>query len=185
MPLARIRQDPSVSDWTEAILSIEPWFGDATIIILPDMIYQVGPWVADPIADLADAAQRASFSFLAARKSPESLAHLGALHVAAVRGQDGVLAFEDKPEDARMYNAAWAAFGFSGDQGVAGMRIIDASTRRISPGRIDAPPIHGAPIVWIDSFEDCGVWQRYLTHLAADGYEPHGYSGAREGRRSA
>jgi UTP-glucose-1-phosphate uridylyltransferase len=156
VPLAMVRQHRYSSDLPDAVIRLEPWFGDVNILMLPDVIYQAK---SELVGQFAALASETGFAFAAARLPDEALRLLGALSVT----QDStVKAFEDKPSHPEMFNAAWGMIGFSGPVGLAGLRVVASSTAKLQPAR---PPAVGAPVLWLDGFQDCGTWEGYLTQV--------------------
>lgn len=154
VPLAMVRQHRYSSDMADAVIRLMPWFGDVNILMLPDVIYQVK---SEPIGELSALTGEYGFALAAARR--ESVKDLGALSVAQ---DDTVRAYQDKPVNSAPYNAAWGMVGFSGPVGIAGLRVMASSVTRLRAGR---PPVVGAPVVWLESFRDCGTWDGYIDVL--------------------
>lgn len=155
IPLAVIRQHRYAGDFPEGILRLEPFLGEVNIVMLPDAVYESA---GDPVAQLADLAEP-GFAMAACKGDPGRISRSGAL---AVTQDNIVRAYQDKPENPSPYNAVWGMLGFSGSIGMIGMRIISASTSRISSAK---EPILGCPVIWLDDFRDCGTWRGYLAEV--------------------
>lgn len=152
IPLAMVRQHRYSSDFPDAVIRLEPWLGDVNILLLPDAVYE---FTGDPAGQLAGLAAESGFAVAAARVPPEEISRAGALAVA----QDNLVrAYQDKPSDPSPFNAVWGMLGFSGKIGMAGLRVIAASTVRQGQGK---PPVVGAPVLWLDGYRDCGTWDSY------------------------
>jgi hypothetical protein len=159
IPVAEVLQDPAARDMTGAVLALEPWLGDANVLLLPDVIYS---WTGDPVTGVAPEASGCGFAVAAAPAGPAQVTRLGALAVTAGR----VAAYEDKPADPSGYGAAWGMLGFSrGPDGMAGLRLVAESAGRTREGPVTDPPVRGAPVTWLDGFRDCGTWDAYLAEV--------------------
>jgi len=155
-PVALVRQHRYAADWPDAVLRLEPWFTEMNIVMLPDSAYECSK---DPITVLAAVTGESGFSFAAAKVSPDHIREAGAL---CVIQDDTVRAYEDKPDKPDLYNAVWGMLGFADREGVLGMRMIAASTNRTGAAR---RPVVGAPVVWLESYRDCGTWYGYREQL--------------------
>jgi len=156
VPLAVVQQHLYAADFPDAIIKLEPWFGDVNIVMLPDAVYESA---GEPVSQLTDLAAESGFALAACRVSPDVISSAGALAVS----QDNIIRYyDDKPGDPAPFNAVWGMLGFSGPIGLAGLRVIASVTRKIMPGK---SPVTGAPVLWLDGYRDCGTWEGYMNEL--------------------
>ena len=171
IPVAHVRQNPLITDFGSAVLSLEPWFSEINVIMLPDGVYDAA-W--DPVGELAAAVFRKDFAFAAAALPPEDITCLGGLEISGGR----VKSYQEKPKDPSRFNAAWTMIGFSDLLGgIKGLELV-----RLAMGCgevIQSPPVLDCPVVWVNGYRDCGTWGNYLQARRADG-NPDGH-GPHEG----
>lgn len=156
VPLARVKQHRDTSGLPDGVLGLEPWFGEVNILMLPDVIYEAAAGMVEQLAVLAGLE---GFAMAATRLPAEKLKALGAVSVSE---DNRVSAYEEKPSDPWLYNAAWGMIGFSGDTGLAGMRVVTDVTFRRGTCR---EPVTGAPVVWLAGQRDLGTWEAYSREL--------------------
>jgi dTDP-glucose pyrophosphorylase len=160
LPVAEVLQDPDARDMTDAVIALQPWLGDANVLLLPDVTYG---WAGDPVTLLAEMVADCGFAVAAAQAEAAQIMRAGAL---AVR-DDRVAAYEDKPADPSGYTAAWGMLGFTrGPAGMGGLRLVAESAARTRQGPVTEPPVGGAPVTWLHGWTDCGTWDAYRAEVA-------------------
>ena len=150
-------------EWPGSILSAEPDFGEANIVLLPDTIIEFEEG-QDLIELYTDMLTSHAVGFTLARPGPEGIGRFGALHL---DDRNEITAFCDKPQASHeTYNGYWTSFGFRREVGRKLLTMMQASIgghpKDISA---EAAPAAGR---FIAGYRDLGVWpemSRYLVEL--------------------
>lgn len=150
-------------EWPGSILSAEPDFGDANIVLLPDTVLEFEPG-QDLVELYRDMLTSHAVGFTVARPGAEGIGRFGALNLSE---DQQITAFCDKPQsDHGSYNGYWTSFGFRREVGRDLLSMMQASIGG-HPKDIaaEAAPATGR---FIAGYRDLGVWpemSRYLVEL--------------------
>ena len=168
--LAFVYQRRGLPEVTGAVLSASSWFADRNVVLLPDQVLSPAAADPDPVGAAFAALEEAPFCFIAAPETdPRRLADDGALALASRDGTLETVAYADKPgAAASRFNAVWAGFGFRGDTGVDGVRLMHRSTCRepVSDADFDGSPLSRCPAIAVEKYVDVGTWARVAEFWA-------------------
>ncbi|WP_019061466.1 hypothetical protein [Streptomyces prunicolor] len=170
LPLAVAFQDPGLPESTGAVLSAEPWFGPATLVLLADQVLLAPePEAVGDILDLIHAGHPAAF--LAARETdPERLAVDGALNLDDSPDRPRVVGFADKPglRAAGRFNAVWFGYAVARPSASRFLAALHHATLH-RPAQQDAlTALLGASVVEVGPFCDLGTWPAVTAYWKAE-----------------
>lgn len=152
-----IYQNPTEPEYTGAIKSAKPLFGEYNVVLLPDTIMRL-PKEWDLHTLIMNFLDEQSFLFLYKKENDrEILKTKGALFVEDHK----VLRYEDKPvENIGDFNAFWCAFGFRKNAFDQCMRFMEQSTlkNKNSTTEIQKTPIYGSRGFEVEYYVDLGTW---------------------------
>lgn len=163
LPLAVIRQDPDLPESTGAVLTAEPWFGAATLVLLADQVLDAPePDAVGRALDLIDSGHESVF-LAALEDRTERLAVDGVLRV---RRDDGgllrVTDYADKPglAEARIrgFNAVWFGYGFARRAACGFVGALHHATLGRPECSHRMEPVLRAVAVEVGPFTDLGTW---------------------------
>ncbi|MFF1678427.1 hypothetical protein ACFVYG_20610 [Streptomyces sp. NPDC058256] len=169
LPLAFAFQDPGLPESTGAVLSAEPWFGPATLVLLADQVLHTPePEAVGDILDLIHAGHPAAF--LAARESdPERLAVDGALLLDDAPDRPRVVGFADKPglQTAGRFNAIWFGYAVARPSAPRFLAALHHATLHRLAQPDDLTALLGAPVIEVGQFSDLGTWPAVTAYWTA------------------
>lgn len=148
-------------EWPGSILSVEPDFGEANIVLLPDTIidFEKGQ---DLISLYTDMLENHAVGFTVARPGSEGIGRFGALNVSKL---GAITAFCDKPSiNHDAYNGYWTSFGFRASAGHKLLHMMQSSIGG-HPKDItsEVAPATGR---FVRGYRDLGVWSEMSRYLA-------------------
>ena len=154
-----IYQNPNEKEYTGAIKSARPLFGEHNLVLLPDTLMTLQPG-EDLYTLIMTALEETGFKFLYKEELDNSvLKTKGALNINA---EGLVLNYVDKPEDNKLglYNAFWCAFGFRRRTFDQCMNFMEKSTLKLKTNEkeIQSTPIYGSKAIKVKDYVDLGTW---------------------------
>jgi len=154
-----IYQNPNEKEYTGAIKSARPLFGEHNLVLLPDTLMTLQP-DEDLYTLIMTALEETGFTFLYKTELDDSvLKTKGALNINA---EGLVLNYTDKPEDNELglYNAFWCAFGFRRRAFESCMNFMEKSTLnlKVNEKEIQSTPIYGSKAIKVKDYVDLGTW---------------------------
>ena len=154
-----IYQNPNEKEYTGAIKSARPLFGEHNLVLLPDTLMTLQPG-EDLYTLIMTALEETGFTFLYKEELDNSvLKTKGALNINA---EGLVLNYVDKPEDNKLglYNAFWCAFGFRRRTFDQCMNFMEKSTLKLKTNEkeIQSTPIYGSKAIKVKDYVDLGTW---------------------------
>ena len=154
-----IYQNPNEKEYTGAIKSARPLFGEHNLVLLPDTLMTLQPG-EDLYTLIMTALEETGFTFLYKEELDNSvLKTKGALNINA---EGLVLNYVDKPEDNKLglYNAFWCAFGFRRRTFDQCMYFMENSTLKLKTNEkeIQSTPIYGSKAIKVKDYVDLGTW---------------------------
>ena len=154
-----IYQNPNEKEYTGAIKSARPLFGEHNLVLLPDTLMTLQPG-EDLYTVIMTALEETGFTFLYKEELDNSvLKTKGALNINA---EGLVLNYVDKPEDNKLglYNAFWCAFGFRRRTFDQCMNFMEKSTLKLKTNEkeIQSTPIYGSKAIKVKDYVDLGTW---------------------------
>ena len=154
-----IYQNPNEKEYTGAIKSARPLFGEQNLVLLPDTLMTLQPG-EDLYTLIMTALEETGFTFLYKEELDNSvLKTKGALNINA---EGLVLNYVDKPEDNKLglYNAFWCAFGFRRRTFDQCMNFMEKSTLKLKTNEkeIQSTPIYGSKAIKVKDYVDLGTW---------------------------
>lgn len=155
-------------EWPGSILSAEPDFGEANIVLLPDTIieFENGQSLISLYTEML---QNNPVGFTVVKPGAEGIGRFGALNLSS---SGEITAFCDKPKTNHdAYNGYWTSFGFRKSVGRPLLEMMQSSIGG-NPQDVTAK-VGPATGRFVKAYRDLGVWSemsRYLTeyHNAAD-----------------
>ena len=153
-----IYQDPNEQEYTGAIKSAKPLFGEYNLVLLPDTIMKLKR-DGDLYKLTKDALTETGFAFLYKKETSEDILKTkGALEI----NNDGlVINYCDKPKNyVQYYNAFWCAFAFRRRTFNSCMEFMEKSTLQLNvePKDIQSTPIYGSKAIEVEDYIDLGTW---------------------------
>ena len=166
-----IYQNPNEKEYTGAIKSARPLFGEHNLVLLPDTLMTLQPG-EDLYTLIMTALEETGFTFLYKEELDNSvLKTKGALNINA----EGLVLNVDKPEDNKLglYNAFWCAFGFRRRTFDQCMNFMEKSTLKLKTNEkeIQSTPIYGSKAIKVKDYVDLGTWseiRRLLINYEKD-----------------
>ena len=154
-----IYQNPFHQEYTGAIKSARPLFGEHNLVLLPDTLMTLQPG-EDLYTLIMTALEETGFTFLYKEELDDSvLKTKGALNINA---ENLVLDYCDKPENNKLgiYNAFWCAFGFRRRVFDTCMSFMEKSTlkMKVNGKDIKSTPIYGSKAIKVKDYVDLGTW---------------------------
>ena len=153
-----IYQNPFHQEYTGAIKSARPLFGEHNIVLLPDTLMTLQP-NQDLYTLIMSALQETGFTFLYKRElDKEILKTKGALKI---DDKNLVKNYCDKPElNLESYNAFWCAFAFRRRTFDQCMNFMEKSTlkQKVNDVEIELTPIYGGKGIEVQDYIDLGTW---------------------------
>ena len=154
-----IYQNPNEKEYTGAIKSARPLFGEHNLVLLPDTLMTLQPG-EDLYTLIMTALEETGFTFLYKEELDNSvLKTKGALNINA---EGLVLNYVDKPEDNKLglYNAFWCAFGFRRRTFDQCMNFMEKSTLKLKTNEkeIQSTPIYRSKAIKVKDYVDLGTW---------------------------
>ena len=153
-----IYQNPNEKEYTGAIKSARPLFGEHNLVLLPDTLMTLQP-NKDLYTLIMSALQETGFTFLYKRElDKEILKTKGALKI---DDKNLVKNYCDKPElNLESYNAFWCAFAFRRRTFDQCMNFMEKSTlkQKVNDVEIELTPIYGGKGIEVQDYIDLGTW---------------------------
>ena len=153
-----IYQNPNEHEYTGAIKSARPLFGEYNLVLLPDTLMTLKNH-ADLYTLVKDALTETGFTFLYKKENdPEVLKTKGALEI---NGEELVINYCDKPKNyVQYYNAFWCAFAFRRRTFNSCIEFMEKSTlqKSVEPDEIKETPIYGSKAIEVEDYVDLGTW---------------------------
>ena len=153
-----IYQDPSEQEYTGAIKSAKPLFGEYNLVLLPDTIMKL-KGNNDLFTLVKEALTETGFTFLYKKENSEDILKTkGALEI---NGEGMVINYCDKPKNyVQYYNAFWCAFAFRRRTFNSCIEFMEKSTlqKSVEPDEIKETPIYGSKAIEVEDYVDLGTW---------------------------
>ena len=166
-----IYQNPNEMEYTGAIKSARPLFGEYNLVLLPDTIMKLKN-SNDLYTLVKDALTETGFTFLFKKEEDHNILKTkGALEINA---EGMVLNYCDKPQNyVQYYNAFWCAFAFRRRAFNSCIEFMEKSTLRqnVDPKEIQSTPIYGSKAIEVEDYIDLGTWaeiRRLLLNYEED-----------------
>ena len=153
-----IYQNPYEQEYTGAIKSAKPLFGEHNVVLLPDTIMKL-PVDIDLLEEVEKSLTETGFTFFYKKENnPEMLRTKGSLHV-NIQGM--VELYEDKPElNLERFNSFWCSFAFRKRAFDQCISFMEKSTlrQRVNTNEIEATPIYQSKGIEVEDYIDLGTW---------------------------
>lgn len=153
-----IYQNPFEQEYTGAIKSAKPLFGEHNVVLLPDTIMKL-PLDIDLVEEVEKSLTETGFTFFYKKENNiEMLKTKGALRV---NENNLVDLYEDKPElNLDQFNAFWCSFAFRKRAFDSCMSFMEKSTlrQRVNINEIKETPIYHSKGIEVVDYIDLGTW---------------------------